>query len=91
MKKETFTWCWIKLQIKNNFKSKALLNLSLEKEDEPHRWAGKLAIYEWLDEVNAPIKYHEMVRELETEYHNNRSIAIQRILNGLGAQENDEV
>lgn len=91
MKKEYFNWRWIKQEAKDKFKAKALLNLSREKEEEPNGWSGKLTIYEWLDDIKAPIKYHEMVRELETEFHNSRSMAIQRILNGVEAQENNDL
>jgi len=86
-----FCWFWIKNQANKIPNAQCLVKLSIEFNDEPHRMAGKLAIYEWLDEINVPFRFHEIVRELETEYHNIGLIGQEGGLNPQEDYKTDEM
>lgn len=67
-----FCWAWVKLQASKNPEAQALVKLSLKVRHEPNRYAGRKSINEWLESVNLDFEFNEIVRSLETQYHNQK-------------------
>lgn len=82
-----FNWQWIKSQYFKCEEARILVKFSNLLNSEPHRFAGKQKIFDWLDNEMADRFLYNLVIELEVVWHNINSMQFKRILTRVGSKE----